>query len=137
MNFKIDIDYALLFKHMQHDLVREIARRAPQYDMDLIASLAPQITSEGTPVLEILGEHYAIYLERGNIPFVSDDTDKLKRWCKDKLGNENAWYMVFQHIKKQGVRPQKFMTQTLNEEITLIIAKALQQPGVVKMYIKE
>lgn len=135
MNFKIDIDYDLLFRHMQHKLVSEIARRCPKYDMDLLASLSAEVRSDGTPILEVLGEKYALYLERGNIPFVSEDTPKLKRWCKDKLGDEKLWYIVFKHISTNGVRPQKFISQTLNEEITSIIAYALQQPSVVKMYI--
>jgi hypothetical protein len=62
--------------------------------------------------------------------------DKLKAWCKLKLGDENLAWAVRGHIAKYGTKPQPFVREITNQKLEEYLIEALQVKGAVRLIQK-
>jgi len=57
--------------------------------------------------------------------------ENLKKWAKDKLGDENLAYALQKSIAVKGTKPHPFIKETLIQEFPRLLAKGLSHKGVV------
>lgn len=126
---EVIIDWNKAFKIMKFDIVNELKRRCPIHDGYLKNSIRGEVVNN---LLNIWMLEYGIYIERGTLPH-SVNPEVLKKWCKDKLGNEKLAYAVARHIQLFGTKPHRFIKNTIKQEFKKILAKALAYEGVVKV----
>jgi hypothetical protein len=75
---------------------------------------------------------YAIYVNEGTAPHWTS-VDNLKKWCKDKWGDENLAYALQKHIATYGTKPTKFIQETLEQHLPNLLAEALKTKGAVEI----
>ena len=79
--------------------------------------------------LNISMVRYGEYVEYGTRPH-SVDPKQLKKWCKDKLGDENLAYALSLHIKKHGTKPHPFIRPILHQMLPKIVSVRKAQYGI-------
>jgi len=124
---EIFIDWELCFDAMRLELVEELKRRCPTHDGALRNSISSAV-EDGR--LNIWMLNYAMYVEEGTAPHWTS-VDNLKKWAKDKLGDENLAYALQKSIAVKGTKPHPFIKETLIQEFPRLLAKGLSHKGVV------
>ena len=127
MNVKFNWD--IIFESMRLYLIEELSRRCPKHDGGLLNSIDGKIIDNK---LQIYMVDYALAVEFGSAPHWTS-VDNLKKWAKDKLGDEKAAYALQRHIAKFGTKPRPFIRETLEQEFTNILAKSLKTKGAVTL----
>jgi hypothetical protein len=118
---------------MQFGLVEALKKNSPTHDGDLRKSISSDVTETQLTVYAI---YYALYVEEGTMPHLPP-IDALKKWCKDKLGDENAAYAVQKKIGLYGTKPTWFIRDTLEQELLRLLVEALKQPGAIEIITQE
>lgn len=95
---EIKFNWFQILDHMQFGLIESLKKNSPTHDGDLRKSLSSDVTDTQLTVYAI---YYALYVEEGTMPHFPP-IDALKKWCKDKLGDENAAYAVQKKIGLYG-----------------------------------
>ena len=66
-----------------------------------------------------------------NSPPHKVDPEDLKKWCRDKWGDEDGAFALAKHIKKHGTKPHPFIRPILHQEFPKIIMRRKMQYGIV------
>lgn len=101
-----------------------LVENAPVHDGQLRNSIQFDITEDGS--IEFTMVDYAKYVEFGSKPHWTS-VENLKKWAKDKLGDENAAYALQKHIAKHGTKPHPFIRVTFREMIKDAIINAIEE----------
>jgi hypothetical protein len=126
---KVNINWDIVLEAMSLLLTEELARRCPKHDGTLLNSISGKVDKDS---LKIYMAQYALSLEFGARPHWTS-VDNLKKWAKDKLGDENAAYALQKHIAKFGTKPHPFIRETLEQEFVNLLGKALKTKGAVEV----
>jgi hypothetical protein len=94
----IKINWSVVLDNLQFGLVEELKRRCPTHDGDLRKSISSRATDNQLTIYAI---YYAMYVNDGTMPHMPP-VDALKKWARDKLGDENLAWAVANKIKKYG-----------------------------------
>jgi hypothetical protein len=130
---EIKFNWFQILDHMQFGLIESLKKNSPTHDGDLRKSLSSDVTDTQLTVYAI---YYALYVEEGTMPHFPP-IDALKKWCKDKLGDENAAYAVQKKIGLYGTKPTWFIRDTLEQELLRLLVEALKQPGAIEIITQE
>jgi hypothetical protein len=132
-NYTVHLNWDVIFESIKIDLVEELVRRAPKHDSQLQQSinLSNCKTQEDSLLLYMID--YALFVEFGTLPHWTS-VDNLKKWAKDKLGDEKLAYALQRHIALFGTKPHPFIRETLQQEFSKILAKALKEEDAVEVY---
>jgi len=132
-NYTVHLNWDVIFESMKIDLIEELVRRAPKHDGQLQQSinLSNCKTQEDSLLLYMID--YALFVEFGTLPHWTS-VDNLKKWAKDKLGDEKLAYALQRHIALFGTKPHPFIRETLQQEFSKILAKALKEEDAVEVY---
>lgn len=77
----------------------------------LLNSLEYKVEKEGkTDVLNIYGESYLDYVDKGRPPGKMPPVQAIRAWCKIRGIPEKAAYPIAVNIGKFGVKPSNFFT---------------------------
>jgi hypothetical protein len=97
------LNYGAIFEDMQFDLIEKLKLSAPVHDADLRKSISAKIDKgqDGSATLNVYMITYWYFIENGTAPHWTS-VDNLKKWAKDKLGDENLAYAIQKHIAKYG-----------------------------------
>jgi len=125
MNLKFNWD--LIFEHLKYNLTEELKRRAPAHDGELRNSI--QVINNNNK-LTVSAVYYAIYVNNGTMPHYPP-INALKKWARDKLGDEKAAYALQKKIGRYGTKPQPFIDETIEQELVGFLVEALKQPGAI------
>lgn len=131
MSYDIEIDWNLLWSHIQDMMTDELKRRVNVHTGALKDSINVRIVGEK---IEIFMLPYALPVEFGSTPHYVLPS-MLEQWCEDKLGSRSYAEWLSKHILIKGTAPHPFIRPYINEEITKHIAYGLQQEGVINLYI--
>jgi hypothetical protein len=132
MDYIVKYDWDIILTEMNKLLETELKRRCAYAFGDLSRSIEGKLESgEG----HIYGAPHWKYICWGTYPhYVS--AEKLREWCKLKLGDEEARWAVRNHIAKYGTKSQPFIRETLNQKGADFLAQALQKKGAVRLIQK-
>jgi len=125
------IDWDLCFSVMQLGLIEELKRRVPIHDGELRQSISTEVSNNKLIVYMV---SYALYVEEGTAPHWTS-VENLKKWARDKLGDEDLAYALQKSIATKGTKPHPFIKETLIQEFPRLLAKGLGYKGVVKVII--
>jgi len=128
---EVKLNWDIIFEGMQWLLIEELKRRAPVHDGELRRSIRGSIKNEEL-LIYMVG--YAINVEFGSKPHWTS-VDNLKKWAKDKLGDEKLAYALQRHIAMYGTKPHPFIRETLIQEFPRILADSLKIPGAVEVLV--
>lgn len=132
MEYKVIYNWDIILNAMKPMIEKELKKRCAYAFGDLSKSINGRVEEDG---LNIYGLNYWKYIEYGTYPhYVS--ADKLKAWCKLKLGDENAAYAVAGHIAKYGTKPQPFVREITNQKLEEYLIEALQVKGAIRLIQK-
>ncbi len=126
------LNWDLIFNAMSIDLVARLKEKVPVHDGDLKKSIRAKIIKNE---LQIYMLSYWEPVEFGSNPHWTS-IDNLKKWAKDKLGDEKAAYGLQKHIAKYGTSPHPFIRPILDQDLKSILIKAIKSLG-QKAIIKE
>ena len=124
---KVIFHWPIIFEAMKWELVAYLKEECPVHDAGLRTSIRGKIAEDK---LQIWMLNYGLYIEYGSFPHVVP-IDALKKWCKDKLGDEKAAWAVQNKIKMYGTRPNNFIERTLKNNFVKCLVNALQVQGAV------
>jgi hypothetical protein len=150
-NYTVHLNWDVIFESMKIDLIEELVRRAPKHDGQLQQSINLSNCKTQKDSLLLYMIDYALFVEFGTLPhwtsvknlkkWAKDKLgkkwakDKLgKKWAKDKLGDEKLAYALQRHIALFGTKPHPFIRETLQQEFSKILAKALKEEDAVEVY---
>jgi hypothetical protein len=132
MDYIVKYDWDIILNAMKPMIEKELKKRCAHAFGDLSNSINGKVEENG---LNIYGEHYWKYVEYGTYPhYVS--ADKLKAWCKLKLGDENLAWAVRGHIAKYGTKPQPFVREITNQKLEEYLIEALKVKGAIRLIQK-
>lgn len=126
---KLKFNWDFIFENMKFYLIEELKRKCPVHDGDLKRSITAVIQDEK---LLISALNYAIYVDEGTLPHFPP-IEALKKWARDKLGNENLAWAVQKKIGLYGTKPSWFIRDTIEQELPGILARALRIPGAIEV----
>lgn len=121
----IDEKIAFLIKT---DLENALKNECPVHDAELKKSIKVTPSKNGFKIT-MLG--YGKYVEFGtpphNIPTSKDnpDSESIRKWVKDKWGDEDLIYVLANHIRIYGTSPHPFIRNTLKKEFPKILRRYL------------
>jgi hypothetical protein len=95
---QVKFNWNIIFAAMQFELVAALKENCPTHDGSLKQSINAKISNE---VLSIYMLNYAMYVEKGTAPHFAP-IDALKKWARDKLGDEKLAYALQKHISLYG-----------------------------------
>ncbi|NCD00112.1 MAG: hypothetical protein EOL95_10480 [Bacteroidia bacterium] len=121
------VNMELLFEAMKYSLVESLKNNCPQHDGDLKRSIRAINNDEK---LQIYALNYAWYVEKGTAPHWTS-VENLKKWAKDKWGDEKLAYALQRHIALYGTRPHEFIRKTFKKDFKKILKDGLQTEGVI------
>ena len=128
-NYTVTLDWDLIFEAMKWGLSAELQRRCPTHDSGLRQSIKTMVEDD---MLLTYMLDYGIYVEYGTMPHWTS-VENLKKWAKDKLGDEKLAYALQRHIALSGTKPHPFIRETIQQEIPKILATALRTAGAVSV----
>jgi len=126
---KVLIKWDLVFEALKYKLENKLAENAPVHDAQLRNSIVGKVDGD---VLKYYMVDYAIYVNEGTAPHWTS-VDNLKKWCKDKWGDENLAYALQRHIALHGTEPSKFIQETIEQYVPDLLAEALKTKGAVEV----
>ena len=124
---KLNFNKEIIYNYIKQRMEVELKRRAPMHDGELQDSINGKIEN-GSLNFHMI--YYWWYVENGSAPHWTS-VNNLKKWCKDKWGDENLAYILQRVISKKGTRPSHFIKESVAQELTPIIAEALQQKDAI------
>lgn len=122
----IDKQKAFLIKT---ELENALKNACPVHDADLRRSIQVIPKENG---FEIKMQRYGEYVEFGspphNIPVSKDNpaSEPIRKWVKDKWGDEDLIYAFANHVRKHGTSPHPFVRNTLKREFPKILRRYLR-----------
>ncbi len=128
MTYKLN--YKAIFEDMQFQLVEQFKLEAPVHDADLRKSISSDVTGDKVTgaILNIYMISYWAPVEFGAIPHWTS-VENLKKWCKDKWGDENLAYALQKHIAKFGTKPSGFIRKVLDEKLYDLFCDSIKRLG--------
>jgi len=128
MTYKLN--YGAIFEDLQFDLIEKLKLSAPVHDADLRKSISAKIDhgKDGKAILNVYMVTYWYYVEYGTAPHWTS-VDNLKKWAKDKLGDENLAYAIQKHIAKYGTKPNPFIRKVLDEDLSDLFGASIKRLG--------
>lgn len=90
---------------------------APEHDGQLINSIGTEVDMSEVDMKKASVKAtagHAASVEHGREPGHMPPVEPLKKWSKDKLGDENAAWAVAMKIKKEGIAEKPFMRPALD-----------------------
>lgn len=127
---RVKIHWDIVLEHMNYLFVEELSKRAPVHDGALRQSISGKVINEE---LKIFMVEYAYYIDQGTSAHWTS-VENLKKWAKDKLGDENAAYAIQKKIAVHGTKPNPFIRETIKQKGLPFLKKALKQKGAVSVY---
>ena len=121
----IEFNWDLIFNDLKFSLIAELKRRSPTHDGDLKRSISA-VQEDDSIIINAV--YYAMYVNDGTMPHYPP-IESLKKWARDKLGDEKAAYALQKKIGKYGTKPQPFIDETIEQELVGFLVEALKQPG--------
>lgn len=129
------LNYKAIFEYMQFELIAKLKEYVPKHDGDLKRSISAGVFgNEDDASLKISMLNYWYYIEYGSAPHWTS-VDNLKKWAKDKLGDEQLAYALQRHIAKYGTKPNPFIRKVIDEHFIGILydsIKALGPKAIIK-----
>lgn len=127
MGYKLD--YKVIFDHMKFEFVEKLKQFVPKHDGDLSKSISADVFGTDSEVtLEVYMLSYWYYVEYGSAPHWTS-VDNLKKWAKDKLGDENLAYALQKHIAKYGTKPHPFVRKVIDEYFFDMLYNSIKSLG--------
>ena len=116
-----NLKYGKLFEGLKYKLIERFKLGVPTHDGDLRKSISAGNTiikddKEAGAELQLYMASYWAPVEFGSIPHWTS-VDNLKKWAKDKWGDEDLAYALQHHIAKHGTKPHPFIRKVLDEEL--------------------
>jgi len=102
----------------------QLVLNAPKHDGTLQNSIQFTVEDNGDVVFSMVG--YAKWVEYGSKPHWTS-IENLKKWARDKLGDENAAYALQRHIAKNGTKPHPFIRVAFLEQLKIAITEAINE----------
>ena len=121
------IDKKTLFL-IKNDLETALKTECPVHDAGLRHSIKVTPKENGV-IITMLG--YGQHVEFGTAPHAipvskdNPDSEQLRKWVKDKWGDENLIYVLANHIKRYGTRPHPFVRTVFKRELPKILKRYL------------
>ena len=131
MTYKLN--YAKIFEAIKWELVAELKEEVTTHDGMLRNSISvgnsEVVGNESTGFeLQLAMLNYWSYVEFGSAPHWTS-VENLKKWAKDKLGDENAAYALQKYIAKYGTKPHPFIRKVIDNKLDDIIYNAIKALG--------
>ncbi len=126
---RVKINWDIVFGAMSYLVEEELVKRAPVHDGQLRQSINAKVINNELHVFMV---DYGFYVDQGTTPHWTS-VENLKKWAKDKLGDEDAAYAVQQKIAKHGTKPQPFIRETIRQKGKEFLIRGLKVPGAVEL----
>lgn len=108
------------------ELENELKQAVTTHDGELKRSIKIIPTKKG---LRISMLRYGEFVEFGSPPHAiptslnNPDSEPIRKWVRDKWGDENLIYALANHIKKYGTEPHPFVRTVFKQKLPRIIEK--------------
>lgn len=124
MGYKLN--WENIFEAMGVLLVERLKEDCPRHDGELKKSIRGKVLDAHTYGIYML--NYALPVEYGTVPHPVNP-EWLRKWCRDKLGDEDARFALANYIKKHGTQPHPFIRPILDLELKQIMITAIKSLG--------
>jgi hypothetical protein len=124
------LKYRNIFEALKFKVVEELVKTVPVHDSGLRNSIVANVVGDKASgySIEVYMKPYWKYIEFGSLPHWTS-VDNLKKWAKDKLGDEDAAYALQHHIAKFGTKPNPFIRKMIDERLDNLFYEAIRDLG--------